>query len=238
MLDVRSLSTGYQGTQILWDVSIHINKAEIVSLLGPNGSGKSTLMNSISGLVKPWAGDILFEEQCLNEMAAHQRLGKAISHVLERHRLFPYMSVLENLELGCGPHATKQWMDGALEKAYHLFPRLKDIRKQIANTLSGGEQQMCAIARGLMSEPRLLLVDEPFIGLSPHMCTEVLKALERVNASGVAILLIEQNVQRSLEISQRAYVLRDGSVALEDHAINLIGNRRVEDIFFGINNSH
>jgi len=233
LLDVRSLSTGYDGTRILRDVSISVGAGEIVSLMGPNGSGKSTLMNCVSGLVRPWSGEIVFDGRPIGALPAHARIGLGIAHVLERHRLFPYMSVLENLELGCGPRAPRAQIAQGLEQAYALFPRLSERASQVARTLSGGEQQMCAIARGLMSRPRLLLVDEPFIGLSPRMCDEVFGALQRINAAGVAVLLIEQNVRRSLQISARACVLRDGRVALAQDSASLLDSGAVERVFFG-----
>ncbi len=233
MLEVRSLSTGYDGARILWDVSLTVAPGEIVALMGPNGSGKSTLMNSVSGLVRPWSGEIVFEGRPITALPAHARIGLGIAHVLERHRLFPYMSVLENLELGCGPRAPHGALEHGLAQAYAMFPRLRERAAQTASTLSGGEQQMCAIARGLMCRPRLLLVDEPFIGLSPRMCDEVFEALRRIHAEGVAVLLIEQNVRRSLELSDRAYVLRDGRVALTADSASLRESGEVERVFFG-----
>ncbi len=169
MLEVRNLASGYGGHQILWDVSLRVDDGEIVALLGPNGSGKSTLINSISRLVDRLSGDILFDGVALHDLPPHRMLGCGLSHVLERHRLFPYTSVLENLQLGAGPGASREKVERGLGRAYQLFPRLRERVGQMAGSLSGGEQQMCAIARGLMAQPRLLLVDEPFIGLSPHM---------------------------------------------------------------------
>src|SRR4051812_43117487 len=173
MLEVRRIAAGYGGAQVLWEPSIHVADREVVALMGPNGSGKSTLMNSISGLVRLWSGEIVFDGIALHALPAHRLLALGVSHVLERHRLFPHMTVLENLQLGCGPRGTREQVERGLERAYRLFPRLQERRTQTARLLSGGEQQMCAIARGLMSAPRLLLVDEPFIGLSPHMRDEV-----------------------------------------------------------------
>ncbi|MCW5729260.1 MAG: ABC transporter ATP-binding protein [Alphaproteobacteria bacterium] len=233
MLEVSGLAAGYRGHQVLWDVSIHVGPGEVVALLGPNGSGKSTLMNSISRLVERLAGSIVFDGVALHELPAHRLLRHGLSHVLERHRLFPYMSVLENLQLGAGPRAPRQRVREGLERAYALFPRLKERTGQMAGSLSGGEQQMCAIARGLMSAPRLLLVDEPFIGLSPQMRADVAAALERINAEGVAILMIEQNVAAALAMSRRAYVLREGRVVLEGASPELAGDDRVRQAFLG-----
>lgn len=231
MLDVRQISSGYDSVQILWDVAIHVDAGEIVALMGPNGSGKSTLMNSISGLIPIWSGEILFDGRPINALPPHAMIGMGISHVLERHRLFPDMTVLENLMLGCGPRARKKSIAQGLEHAYALFPLLKERQKQIARLLSGGEQQMCAIARGLMSSPRLLLIDEPFIGLSPYMRRAVEKAIRAINRNGVSVLLIEQNVAEALSLSQRAYILREGRIVLDGRSEDLKLGQTVEKIF-------
>lgn len=233
MLDVVDLDAGYSGHQVLWSLSLHVADKEIVALLGPNGSGKSTLMNCISRLVDRLGGSIVFDGIALHELPAHRIPKAGLSHVLERHRLFPYMTVLENLQLGAGPGASRRQVARGLEKAYGLFPRLGERSKQIAGSLSGGEQQMCALARGLMSEPRLLLVDEPFIGLSPHMRAEVEAAIRRINGEGVAILLIEQNVSVALAMSHRAYILREGRVALHGNSPDLAVGSQVQRAFLG-----
>lgn len=233
MLEVVRLSTGYDGAQILWDVSIEVADREIVALMGPNGSGKSTLMNSISRLVPNWEGEIRFDGAALHTLPPHHIMASGISHVLERHRLFPYMTVLENLQLGCGPRGKAQAVARGIEMAYALFPRLKERSGQLAHQLSGGEQQMCALARGLMSRPRLLLVDEPFIGLSPQMRTEVAAALRVIHAEGVAILLIEQSVRDALALSRRIYVLREGRVVLTGASADPRTEVAVREVFLG-----
>lgn len=233
MLEVAHLDAGYSDHQVLWDVSMHVADGEVVALLGPNGSGKSTLMNSISRLVTRLDGTIVFDGVPLHELPAHRLPRHGLSHVLERHRMFPQMTVLENLQLGAGPGASREKVARGLEKAYALFPRLRERIRQMAGSLSGGEQQMCAIARGLMSEPRLLLVDEPFIGLSPHMRGEVNAAIRRINDEGVAILLIEQNVAVSLAMSHRAYILREGRVVLEGRSAELAAGDAVQQAFLG-----
>ena len=233
MLEVKGLDAGYGSHQVLWNVSLRVADGDIVALLGPNGSGKSSLMNSISGLVDRFAGTIVFDGVALHELPAYRLPRTGLSHVLERHRLFPQMTVLENLQLGAGPGAPRAKIARGLEKAYGLFPRLRERGRQMAGSMSGGEQQMCAIARGLMSEPRLLLVDEPFIGLSPHMREEVGAAIHRINSEGVAILLIEQNVTVSLAMSHRAYILRDGRVVLEGASSELAVGDAVQQAFLG-----
>ena len=233
MLEVRAITAGYDQTQILWGVSVEVRDGEFVALLGPNGSGKSTLMNSVSGLVRAWSGEIFLDGRPIHALPSHRMIVAGIAHVLERHRLFPYMTVLENLQLGCGPRAKRGALEQGLEQAYGLFPRLAERASQMAHSLSGGEQQMCAIARGLMSRPRLLLVDEPFIGLSPHLRAEVAGAIQRINASGVSVLMIEQNVAEALRLSHRAYVLREGRVALSGEARALRHSSAVQDVFLG-----
>lgn len=233
ILQARALSVSLGGARILRDISMRVGAGEIVALLGPNGSGKSTLMNSLSRLLPLDGGEIEFDGRPTQQLPAHRMLGLGLAHVLERHRLFPYMTVLENLQLGAGPGAPRGRVRASLERAYALFPRLEERRGQLARLLSGGEQQMCAIARGLMSQPRLLLVDEPFIGLSPAMRMEVAVALQRINAAGVSVLLIEQNVAEALRLSHRTYVLREGRVALEERSEALRGSDRVQQLFLG-----
>ncbi|MEO6271067.1 MAG: ABC transporter ATP-binding protein [Lautropia sp.] len=233
MLEVRNLAAGYGRHQILWDVSLDVGDGEVVGLLGANGSGKSTLINSISRLVDRLSGEIMFDGMALHSLPPHRMLCCGLSHVLERHRLFPYMSVLENLQLGAGPAASREKLERGLERAYALFPRLRERTRQMAGSMSGGEQQMCAIARGLMAEPRLLLVDEPFIGLSPHLRTEVAQAIRRINEEGVAILMIEQNVAAALAMSHRAYVLREGRIVLSGSSTELGSGDRLRRAFMG-----
>lgn len=233
LLEARGLGVAYGDFQVLWDASIDADKGEIVCLLGPNGSGKSTLMNSLSRLTRLTAGEIRFDGHALHELPPYRIAALGLSHVLERHRLFPYMTVLENLLLGAGPRPDRVRLARAFERVYSLFPRLKEREKQLAHSMSGGEQQMCAIARGLMSEPKLLMVDEPFIGLSPQLRHEVAGALRRLNEEGVTILLIEQNVREALAFAHRAYVLRAGRIVLNAPARELLAGDALEAVFFG-----
>jgi branched-chain amino acid transport system ATP-binding protein len=233
LLEATRISVAYDGAQVLWDVSVEVGAGEIVALLGPNGSGKSTLMNSISRLVKLKSGRITFVGREIEGEPPFRSLQLGMAHVLERHRLFPYMSVVENLTVGGGPTAKRAQIDEGLEVAYRLFPRLKQRRRQMAGSLSGGEQQMCAIARGLMAKPRLLLVDEPFIGLSPQLRHEVEEALRSINEAGVSMLLIEQNVREALRMSHRAYVLRTGRIVLAGPSHDLAQGDAVRNAFMG-----
>jgi branched-chain amino acid transport system ATP-binding protein len=233
LLEADNISVAYDGHQVLWGVSIAVDRGEVVALLGPNGSGKSTLMSSISRLIPIMSGRILFDGRQIEGEPAHRMVQLGLCHVLERHRLFPFMTVLENLQLGAGPRASRVDVDAGLEQAYRLFPILQERRGQIAGSLSGGEQQMCAIARGLMARPDLLLVDEPFIGLSPRMRNAVERTLQLVRESGVSILLIEQNVREALQMSSRAYVLRAGRVVLSGASSELAKTDALKQAFMG-----
>jgi branched-chain amino acid transport system ATP-binding protein len=233
MLDVRSLSAALGEVQVLWDVSITVDAGEVVCLLGPNGSGKSTLMNAISRLNRLVSGEIWFDGHALQRLPPHKINRLGISHVLERHRLFPYMSVLENLLLGAGPNPDPAVLESRFARVYDLFPRLKERERQLAHSMSGGEQQMCAIGRGLMASPKLLMVDEPFIGLSPRFRDEVTAALLRLNREGLAMLIIEQNVRQALAFSHRAYVLKAGQIAASGPSAELADSPQLQDIFFG-----
>lgn len=233
LLEANGLSVAYDGVRVLWDASISIGHGEIVTLLGPNGSGKSTLMNALSRLVPPESGSILLEGRDIQNVPPFRSIDLGMAHVLERHRLFPQMTVLENLLLGAGPKPAKQKVREALAQSFVLFPRLSERQHQVAASLSGGEQQMCAIARGLMSHPRLLLVDEPFIGLSPRMRSDVERALRTINESGVSVLLIEQNVKEALRMSQRAYILRAGRVVVSGPSETLSEDDVLQRIFMG-----
>lgn len=233
VVEVRQVCVSYSGTRVLWDVTLRIAQGEIVALMGPNGSGKSTLMNSISRLLPLDAGEIFLEGRRIDALPAHRMMALGMAHVLERHRLFPQMTVLENLQLGCGPGARREQIAQGLSRAFALFPRLHERQRQMASSMSGGEQQMCAIARGLMSNPRVLLIDEPFIGLSPSMRHEVFAAIKRVNDNGVTVLVIEQNVAEALRLSDRTYVLREGRVVLDGESPVLAKGDQVRKAFLG-----
>jgi branched-chain amino acid transport system ATP-binding protein len=233
LLETRSIGVALGNVQVLWAASIAVEPGEIVCLLGPNGSGKSTLMNGISRLNTLVSGEIWFDGHALHSLPPHKVSRLGVSHVLERHRLFPYMTVLENLLLGAGPRPDPVILKDRFARVYELFPRLKERERQMAHSMSGGEQQMCAIGRGLMANPKLLMVDEPFIGLSPRFRDEVTAALLRLNGEGVALLIIEQNVRQALAFSHRAYVLKAGQIAASGPSAKLAGSAQIQEIFFG-----
>ena len=233
MLDVRDLEVLLGDYQVLWGTRLAVERGEIVALLGPNGSGKSTLMNSVSGLLRPRAGRITFEGQPITGEPAHRIVGRGISHVLERRRLFPYLTVRQNVWLG-GYHAgARGERQEQFERVSRLFPIIAARAAQVAHSLSGGEQQMVAIARGLMARPRLLMIDEPFLGLAPRVVEELIDAIRRVNAEGVTVLFIEQNVELALSIASRGYVLESGRTVIDGRSAELLHSPEVRRIFLG-----
>ncbi len=235
MLTVESLSVAYGDFQVLWDVSLRVEEGEIVALLGPNGAGKSTVLNTVSGLVPPRAGQVLFRGQPLDSLPAHRRVAEGLAHVLERRRLFPYLTVRQNLRLGAYRGEARRQRAATLGWVESLFPVLQERGAQLAGTLSGGEQQMVAIARGLMSRPRLLMVDEPTLGLAPRVVAEILGVLRRINREeGVTLLFIEQNVQLALSLAHRGYILESGRVLLEGSAEALLASAEVRKVFLGL----
>ena len=233
MLKVTDVEVSYGDYQVVWGVSLEVKAGEVVSLLGPNGSGKSTIFNTISGLLKPKAGTIEFEGERIDREPSHKIVGRGLSHILERRRVFPYLSVKQNLWLGGYNPQAKAHRDDTLEEVYGLFPRLRERKDQLAHSLSGGEQQMLALGRGLMSRPKLLMVDEPFLGLSPAVAKEMTDALARINDTGVSVLFIEQNVQVALSISHRGYILESGRLVLSGESVTLLKSDEIKRIFLG-----
>lgn len=233
MLAVDRLEVAYGDLQVLWGVSLEVGAGEMVCLLGPNGSGKSTLMNSVSGLLRPRAGSIYFAGERLDVLPAHRRVERGIAHVLERRRLFPYMTVEENLLLGAYTVREASRLARMLEEIYTRFPMISEKRRVLAGVLSGGEQQLLAIARGLMSRPRCLMVDEPLLGLALRTQEAVMELLREINAGGVSILFIEQNVRRALQHAHRGYVLRTGRVVLQGRGEELLANPELERVYLG-----
>jgi branched-chain amino acid transport system ATP-binding protein len=235
MLRVEGLSVAYGDFQVLWDVSFEVGAGEIVALLGPNGAGKSTVLNSVSGLVPARTGRIEVDGRRIDGLPAHARVACGLAHVLERRRLFPHLTVRQNLLLGAYHPAAKPHRAKSLAAVEELFPRLRERHEQLARTLSGGEQQMVAIARGLMSRPRLLLVDEPTLGLAPRVVADILEVLRRINREqGVTVVFIEQNVELALSIAHRGYVLESGRLLLGGPAEALRTSGEVRRIFLGL----
>lgn len=235
MLEVSGISVAHGDFQVLWDVSLSVGEREIVALMGPNGSGKSTILNTIAGLVAPFQGTVEFEGEELSRVPAHGRSDSGLTLILERHRLFPYMTVRENLLLGAWKGEAKRRRAETLERVEELFPIDRSRAKQLARTLSGGEQQMVAMARGLMSRPRLLMVDEPTLGLTPLMVKQVLGLLRRLNEEdGVAILFVEQDVHVALSLAHRGYVLESGRVIADDESNALLASAAVKRAFLGL----
>ncbi len=233
LLEIKSLAAGYGAVPVLRGIGMRLAKGEIVAVLGANGAGKSTLNNTISGLVRPTAGTIRFAGNDITGADPADIVAAGLSHVPEGRRVFPNLSVRENLELGSYRRARAARADN-LARCLTIFPRLGERLRQTAGTLSGGEQQMLAIARGLMAEPRLLILDEPSLGLSPLLVEEMFHLIERINREGVTILLVEQNVVQSLGIAQRAYVLEHGVFALEGSAAELLEHPRLKKTYLGM----
>ena len=232
-LSARGLQAGYGDVQVLWDVSLEVGAGEIVCVVGSNGAGKTTALRCLSGLLPARAGEVRVDGADLTNAPPAALLDAGIAHVPEGRRLFAAMSVRDNLLMGAYRRTDKAEIQRDLDRVYGLFPILAERRRQDAGTLSGGEQQMCAIARGLMSRPRLLLVDEPFIGLSPQLRHDVEGALRSINDTGVGILLIEQNVREALRMSRRTYVLRNGRVVLAGPSRELSDGDKIRDAFMG-----
>lgn len=233
MLKVSDVEVAYGDFQVIWGVSLEVKAGEVVSLLGPNGSGKSTIFNTISGLLKPKAGRVEFEGARIDRQPSHQIVRRGLAHILERRRVFPYLTVRQNLWLGGYHPEARAHRVETLKQVYELFPRLRERESQLAYSLSGGEQQMLALGRGLMSRPKLLMVDEPFLGLSPAVVQEMKDAFKRINAEGVSILFIEQNVQVALSMSHRGYILESGRLVLEGESEALLTSAEVKRVFLG-----
>ena len=234
MLSVESLDVAYADFQVLWGAELSVAGGEIVTLLGPNGAGKSTLVNTISGLLQPRAGSITFEGRRIDGTPAHRSAGVGIAHVLERRRLFPFLTVHDNVVLGAHNPRARPHREETLERLEALLPLLRARRSQLAHTLSGGEQQMVAIARGLMARPKLLMIDEPFLGLAPRMVQEIGELVRRIrDEQGISVLFIEQNVELSLRLADRGVVLESGRTVLSGPSAELLRSAEVKRIFLG-----
>jgi branched-chain amino acid transport system ATP-binding protein len=234
LLEIRKLSFAYGDLRVLWDVDLEVRQGEIVTVVGGNGAGKSTTLRNVSRLLRPMSGTLRFQEHDLTRLESHQVVELGIVQVPEGRRIFPEMTVLENLRMGSYTPSTRADRGRNVERAFTLFPRLKERQKQLGGTMSGGEQQMLAIARGLMGNPKLLLLDEPSLGLSPLFVKNIFDIIAEINRQGTSILLVEQNVFQSLRIAHRAYVLETGRVVMTGSGQELLGNDHVKKAYLGL----
>jgi branched-chain amino acid transport system ATP-binding protein len=233
MLSVENLSVNYGAINALKDISFEISQGEIVALIGANGAGKSTILNTISGVVEPKAGKITYNNKDITKMLPHEVVKLGISQIPEGRRVFPNMSVLENLEMGAYIRSDKQGIRQDMAEVFLKFPRLAERKKQLAKTLSGGEQQMLAMGRALMARPQLLLMDEPSMGLAPILVEEIFHIITEINQTGTTVLLVEQNAHMALSIAARAYVLETGEIVLKGEASALAANPEVRRAYLG-----
>jgi branched-chain amino acid transport system ATP-binding protein len=234
MLSLRGVSAGYGGFQALFDVSLEVEAGETVAVIGPNGAGKTTLLRVISRLIEPAAGELSMQGRRLNDVPAHEVIATGIAHVPENRRLFPRLTVEDNLRMGAYAPAARARFAQRLEFVYELFPRMRERRRQLAGTLSGGEQQMCAIGRALMSEPKLLLLDEPSAGLAPVVMQSIFEVVARMRAEGYTVLIVEQNIRQVLRIAQRGYLLETGRIRASGSAQELLENDEVKQAYLGM----
>jgi len=234
VMEVNGIASGYGEVQILWNVSLKLEKGKLTSLVGSNGVGKTTLLKTIMGLVKPWQGNVVFHGKDITGLAPHTKASQGIILVPEGRQLFTDMSVYENLEMGAFSKRSKANFHQNVEKVYDMFPRLKERTNQKTGTLSGGDQQMVAVARGLMSEPDVLMIDELSLGLAPFLVLDLFEILRRLRKEGLTMLLVEQNVQMALAVSDYAYVVADGRVEIEGPSREVAANERVREAYLGI----
>ena len=234
LLEARNLHIGYGDAPAVWDVSLDVDGGEIVSVIGPNGAGKTTLINAIAGMLRCRRGTLRFDGSDMTRVSAHGYCGHGIALVPEGRRLFAKMSVEENLELGCYLRAARGLRAESLERVYGLFPILRDKRRQPANELSGGQQQMVAIGRALMARPRIVLFDEPSLGLAPTIVDDMFEIIARVRAEGAAVLLVEQSVLKALEIADRAYVLEQGRIVAQGLPAELLKQPQIREAYLGV----
>ncbi len=234
LLEVKNIDAGYGFLQVLWDVSLSVDTGEYICLIGPNGAGKSTTLKSISGLVQPINGGIKFKDEKIDGLPTSRICRKGIVYISEELNLFTQMTVRENLIMGAYTIKDKQKLTAGLDFVFELFPRLAERKDQLAGTMSGGERKMLALARGMMSSPALMLVDEPSLGLSPQLTTAVFKSLEVLRNQGITILLVEQNVTKTLQVTDRGYVLEKGKIVLEGKSSDLAQDDHVRKVFLGV----
>ena len=234
MLEIKNIDVFYGDVQVIWDISFDVKQGEIVALIGANGAGKSTTLKTISGILRPRNGGILFNDIPINKVEPYRLIELGIAHVPEARRLFVEMSVEENLDMGSLKGEAKKEREITKQLVFELFPRLLERKRQLAGTLSGGEQQMLAIGRGLMSKPKLQMFDEPSLGLSPILVKEIFGVIKKIKEEGTTILIVEQNVKQTLAIADRAYVLENGKIALQGTGAELLNNEHVRTAYLGV----
>lgn len=234
MLEIKNIEVSYGDVQVVRDVSFHVGEFEIVALIGANGAGKSTILKTVSGLISPSGGEIFFNGVPVHKLAPHRLIDAGIAHVPEARRLFVEMTVEENLDMGSLKGVARAERPKSKEMVFELFPTLRERRKQLCGTLSGGEQQMVAIARGLMSKPKLIMFDEPSLGLAPILVREIFNVISRIRREGATVLVVEQNVKQTLLISDRAYVLETGRIVLEGPGESILKNEHVNTAYLGV----
>jgi branched-chain amino acid transport system ATP-binding protein len=234
LLEIDKMNVYHGEVHTLKDVSLHIEEGELVSIVGSNGSGKSTTINAISGLIETRSGEIKFLDQRIDGLELHEISSMGVIQIPEGRRLFPHMTVNENLEIGAYSPRPRTLKNKTFEEVYSLFPLLEERKHQLARTLSGGEQQMLAIGRGLMAKPKLLILDEPSLGLAPILVKEIFKTIDHINQGGTTILLVEQDVQISLSLSHRGYVLENGRIVMEGAGLELLQNPRIKEAYLGM----
>ena len=233
MLSVNNLQVHYGMIQAIKDVSFEVNEGEVIALIGANGAGKTTILHTVSGLLQPTKGSVIFEGQDITKVPAHKIVSLGMAHVPEGRRVFAQLSVYDNLKMGAYTRTDKNEIEESLEMVYKRFPRLEERKNQMAGTLSGGEQQMLAMGRALMSKPKIILMDEPSMGLSPIFVNEIFNIIQEVSASGTTVLLVEQNAKKALSIADRAYVLETGNIALEGDAKILMNDDSIKKAYLG-----
>ena len=234
MLEVRNIDVFYGDVQVIWDVSFEVNKGEVVALIGANGAGKSTILKTISAILKPRRGEVLFQGTPIHKKEPYRLIESGIAHVPEARRLFVEMTVEENLDLGSLKGNARVEREKTKEIVFQTFPRLLERSRQLAGTLSGGEQQMLAIGRGLMSKPLLQMFDEPSLGLAPILVRDIFNVIRRIKEQGTTVLIVEQNVKQTLAIADRAYVLENGRIVLKGTGSSLLRNEHVKTAFLGV----
>ena len=233
MLEIRDLEVYYGMIQAIKGISFEVNQGEVIALIGANGAGKTTILHTVTGLIAPKAGSIVFEGQDITKIPAHKIVSMGMAHVPEGRRVFAQLSVYDNLKMGAYTRKDKNEIEESLEMVYKRFPRLEERKNQMAGTLSGGEQQMLAMGRALMSKPKIILMDEPSLGLSPIFVNEIFDIIQEVSASGTTVLLVEQNAKKALSIADRAYVLETGNIALEGDAKVLMNDDSIKKAYLG-----